>query len=273
MKKKICTIILNRNLPKVTDQLYLNLKKNNINRDIFILEAGSDIEKLSKNFTWYANSKTIKKKGLRFARGMNYALVKLIKEKKFDNYDAFFFLTNDTVFKKYQVIDKLSKILFSEEKLAILSPCSEEWGEFKILKKQKTKFFWYILNNALMIKKEFIKEIMPSKCNYLNALFDGTNFRGYGLESELISKAYSNNWAAAITSSVTAGENESYLKNSFNKIKTESYDKNIKLYLKEGKEWMKNKYGFSNKWAFQMYVKNFYDKFFLNNPEYNKYKI
>ncbi len=273
MKRKICTVILNRNLPDVTNKLYINLKKNNSETDIFVLESGSDKKKLSKFCTWHANSKIIQKEGLRFARGMNYALVKLIKERKFENYDAFFFLTNDTTFRKYKVINKLSKILFSLKKLAILSPCSEEWGEFKILNKQRTKFFWYILNNALMIKKNFIKEIMPVNSNYMNALFDGTNFRGYGLESELISKAYSNNWAAGITSLVTAEENESYLLNSFDQIKTENYDKNLELYLEEGKRWMKNKYGFNSKWAMQLYSKNFYDNFFNNNPEYIKYRL
>lgn len=273
MNKSVCTIILNRNLPKVTDNLYINLKRNNPNSDFFILEAGSDKKNLSTNYTWHANSKTIKKKGLRFARGINYAIKKLISEKIFDKYDAFFFLTNDTTFKNFRVIDKLYKILFSLKRLAILSPCSKEWGEYKILKKQKTKFFWYILNNALMIKKSFIKDIMPINPNYLNILFDGTNFRGYGLETELISKAYANNWAAGITSLVQAGENESFLLNSYKQIKTEDYDKNLKLYIEEGKKWMKNKYGFNSKWAMQIYSKNFYDKFFENNPEYNIYKI
>ena len=64
-----------------------------------------------------------------------------------------------------------------------------------------------------------------------------------------------------------------YLINNYEDIKTDSYDQNLKLYLKEGRQWMKNKYGFSNKWAFQMYVKSFYDKFFENNPEYRKYKL
>ncbi len=273
MKKSVCTIILNRNLPKIADSLCLNLKKANPCSDIFILEAGSSNKNLSRNFTWHANSKKIKKQGLRFARGMNYALVELIKEKKFECYDAFFFLTNDTTFKNYSIIKRLYKILFSLEKLAILSPCSIDWGEYKILKKQKTKFFWHIVNNALMIKKDFIKEIMPSNYTYLNILFDGSNFRGYGLETELISKAYANNWAAGITSSVQAGENENFLINSYKEIKTEEYSKNINLYIKEGKKWMKNKYGFNSKWAMQIYSKNFYDKFFENNPEYGKYKI
>ena len=273
MNKPVCTIILNRNLPIVTDKLYINLKKNNPNSDFFILEAGSDKKNLSKNYTWHANSKTIKKNGLRFARGINYAIKILISEKIFDKYEAFFFLTNDTTFENFKVINKLYKILFSLKKLAILSPCSKEWGEYKILKKQKTKFFWHIVNNAIMIKKNFITDVMPTNPNYLNMLFDGTNFRGYGLETELISKAYANNWGAAITSSVLAEENESFLLNSYKKIKTNNYEKNIELYIKEGKKWMKNKYGFNSKWALQIYSKNFYDKFFENNPEYINYKI
>ena len=172
MKKQVCTIILNRNLPVITDALYKNLKKNNSNSDFFILEAGSDNKNLSKNYTWHAKSKKIKKNGLRFARGINYAITQLIAENSFDKYDAFFFITNDTIFENFKVTNKLYKILFSLKKLAILSPCSKEWGEYKILKKQKIKFFWHIVNNAIMIKKEFIKDIMPTNPNYLNVLFD-----------------------------------------------------------------------------------------------------
>ena len=92
MKKPVCTIILNRNLPRVTNSLFNNLKKNNNKiSDFFILEAGSLKKNLSKNYTWHANWVSAKKNGLRFARGMNYALSNLQKEKKFNNYEAFFF--------------------------------------------------------------------------------------------------------------------------------------------------------------------------------------
>ena len=45
----------------------------------------------------------------------------------------------------------------------------------------------------------------------MSFLFDGNNFRGYCSESELIAKAYVNDWAAGITSKVWSGENESLL--------------------------------------------------------------
>lgn len=276
MKKKlVATIILNRNLPKVTNQLYENLKKNNKKfSDFYILEAGSDSNKLSKYYTWYANWPEAKKNGLRFARGMNFALWNLLKENKLRNYEYFFLITNDTVFKQFNIISILLELLKKHPKIAILSPCSKTWGEYKILGKNNTKYFWFIHNNALFIKRQFIEDVMNlKKPYYLNFLFDGNNFRGYGLESELIAKAYSNNWAAAITSNVIVDENESYLLNQADLIKTESYDENIKLYITEGTKWMREKYGFKSKWALQMYVKNFYDKFFEYNPELIKYKI
>ena len=48
---------------------------------------------------------------------------------------------------------------------------------------------------------------------------------------------------------------------------------NLKLFIEEGKIWMKKKYGFNSKWAMQLYVKNFYDNFFNFYPDLNKYKI
>ena len=46
--KNVATIIVNRNLPKITDNLYLKLKKNNPVSDFFVLESGSDKKKISK---------------------------------------------------------------------------------------------------------------------------------------------------------------------------------------------------------------------------------
>lgn len=90
---------------------------------------------------------------------------------------------------------------------------------------------------------------------------------------ELIAKAYANNWAAAITAQVIVEENESYLINHSDIIKTETYNENLKLYVEEGLKWIKKKYGFNNRWVMQQYVKMFYESFFEYNPELKKYKI
>ena len=101
MNNNIATIILNRNLPQTTDKLVEHLLEYDSNQeDIYVLEAGSDSTNLSRYCTWHESSNEVKEFGLRYSRGMNYALLKLWEEGKWDNYDAFFLLTNDTELNK-----------------------------------------------------------------------------------------------------------------------------------------------------------------------------
>ena len=273
--KSIATVILNRNLPNETNSLYEHIEAfDGELTDIFVLEAGSEYEKLSKYCTWHVNTEEVMKNGLRYCRGMNYALLKLIEEDKFSKYEAFFLITNDTELKKSKSLSKLMEILNSHPKIGLLSPCSENWGELKLLSNEKTKYFWFIHNTAYLFRRELIEKIShQGNSNYLNFLFDGSNFRGYGCESEIIAKAYANDWAAAITNEVIANENESYLINYSERIRTEKYEENLKLYLNEGKKWMRNKYGFNSRWSMVQYVKYFYDKFFDYNPYLLPFKI
>jgi len=275
MNKKVATIILNRNLGKITDKLYRKIQKNNSKyTDIYVMDAGS-LEKHKSQYTnWTTNSKSVKKNGLRFGRGMNLALSNLYEEKKFYEYDYFFLVTNDTIIEDKPIIKKFIEIMSSNSKIAILSGCSKKWGEKEILKNIDYKFFWYIHNNSYFLRTSFIDKIKNlKKPHYKNFLFDGNNFRGFGIESEIILKAYKANMAAAITSKIWIEEDENYLLNKSNLIKTEPYNKNLKLYINEGLLWLKKKYNFNSKWDMSLHVKNYYDKFFLNNKKLKKYKI
>ena len=273
--KRVATIILNRNLADVTDRLYEHLVKNDSDvTDVFVVEAGSDPNAMSRYVTWHADWPDAIAHGLRFSRGMNYGLSQLWKEKKFDAYDAFFLLTNDTLLPEGPTLQPLMNVLDKHSRLGVLSPCGARWGERLLLEEEKTKYFWFVHNNALLIRREFIESILNhEQSDFMGFLFDGSNFRGYGAESELIAKAYANDWAAAITTDIFVGENESYLLNQADLIKTEEYEDNIKLYLDEGRVWMRNKYGFNSHWSMQQYVKGFYDKFFEFHPESSQYKV
>lgn len=272
---KVATIVLNRNLPDVTDRLCEQIKEHDGDlTDIFVVEAGSDNDKLSKHVTWHATWPEAREHGLRYSRGMNYGLSELWKEGLFDKYEAFFLLTNDTELPREPVLKLLLEELEAHPRVGLLSPCSRNWGERFLLKEQTIKYFWYIHNTAYLLRKGFIECIMDrNEPNYMNFLFDGSNFRGYGTEQELIAKGYANDWAAAITRNVWTEENESYLLNKSDLIKTEPYEENLRLYVEEGKAWMKRKYGFNNRWIMQMYAKFMYEKFFEYHPEVKAYKI
>lgn len=273
--KKAATIILNRNLPKVTEKLHEHLARyDDDSTDIFVVEAGSDPEKLSKCVTWYADWPEARSQGLRYSRGMNYGLSQLWKNKQFDAYDAFFLLTNDTELQEKPSVAPLLEIMARHPRLGILSPCSARWGERLLLTEQPTRYFWFIHNNAYLLRRQFIESVANTdEPDAMNFLFDGSNFRGYLAESELIAKAYANDWAAAITSEVWASENESHLINQADLIKTEKFEDNLKLYLAEGQKWLRKKYGFNSRWSMQQYVKGFYDKFFEFHPEFEQYKL
>ena len=268
-------IILNRNLPEPTDRLYEHLcRYDKEYSDIYVLEAGSDSDNLSKYYTWHADAPSIRKHGLRYGRGMNYALLKLFQDNLWQQYEAFFFLTNDTELYKGPTIEPLLAILNEHKHVGILSPCSMRWGERLLLKEYPTKYFWFIHNNALLLRRAFIEDIMETDApSYMNFLFDGTNFRGFLSESELIAKAYANDWAAAITTHVFAEENQSYLLEKSDLIRTEPFDENIKLYIKDGIKWLRRKYGFNSRWSMQQYTKSFYDHFFEFHPELAHYRI
>jgi len=273
--KRVATIILNRNLPEPTDRLVEHLKRfDGDNTDIYVVEAGSDKNQLSRYCSWHVDSAEICEHGLRYSRGMNYGLLQLWKEGIWDKYDAFFLLTNDTELFEIGTVRILLSLLDEHPRAGIISPCSKCWGERLLLRDETTKYFWFINNSAYFIRRQFLDMIKKTDFpSYMNFVFDGSNFRGYHSESEIIAKAYANDWAAAITTEVFAEENESYLLNKQDLIKTESYEKNLQLYIEEGEKWIKSKYGFNSRWSMLQYVKSFYDNFFDFHPEYKQYRI
>ena len=273
MKKRTATIILNRNLPEITNELYEHLNEHDGDHtDIFVVEAGSEENLLSKYATWHATWPAAREEGLRYSRGMNYALVELYTEGRFNNYDFFLFLANDTELEAVPTVATLTALMDRHTKVGILSPCSRRWGERLLLQELKTRYFWFIHNSAHFIRRSFIETINNVEDEH-RFLFDGDNFRGFGAESELIAKAYVNDWAAAITTEVWALENESHLLERADDIRTTDYRENLQLYLEEGAKWMRKKYGFNSHWSMQQYVKGFYEEFFRINPELTKYKI
>ncbi len=274
--KKTATIILNRNLPEETNVLVEHLMKHDGDHtDIFVVEAGSDKDKLSKHCTWHVTTTEAVKHGLRYSRGMNYGLLQLWKEGNWDKYDSFFLLTNDTKFPKNQTTVRILQELLKEyPKVGVLSPCSDRWGEKNLIGANSLKYFWFIHNNAYFLRKEMLDQLLnKDNPTYMNFLFDGNNFRGYLSESETIAKVYANDWAAGITTQVVAEEDESYLLNKSQLIKTESYEENLQLYVDEGLKWIKKKYGFNSRWQMMQYSKLFYEKFFEYFPEEKINKI
>ncbi|MDA0772656.1 MAG: hypothetical protein O3C63_06900 [Cyanobacteria bacterium] len=274
--KDTATIILNRNLPEITDALHDRIMKyDKAETDIFILESGSSKKKLSKNHTWHADSKEDVETGLRYARGFNYALTKLYEEKKLDKYKYIFLVCNDVQFPQQEPIVKtLREEIEKHPRIGILSPCADNWGEKQLMTVEKVKYFGDVQFLSWFIRKECLLDIMtPDKPSKMNFLFDGSNFRGYAADLEVITKAYVNDWAAGISRKVIQIEDDSPLKTKADLMGTDPYDVNLRKMVEDGTHWMRAKYGFHNRWSFQAYSKFFYDQFFVHFPEYKEFKV
>jgi hypothetical protein len=275
MAKKTATIILNRNLKTVVESMYERLTKSDgENTDIYIVESGSESANLPKYKHWWANSPEAMKDGLRFPRGFNFGLLKLLEENLYEKYDYFFFLCNDVEFGEGSVIEPLVREMEAHPRMAILSPISNEWGEKSLIPPGQTRYFWHVDMNAWLVRREFIDCIREEVgATEMNLLFDGSNFRGYGTETELVAKAYANEWAAGITNVVTVSENQSLLLDRADLIRTNPWEESLKLAAGEGRAWMKRKYGFNSRWSMLAYVKLFYDKFFELHSENEGYRV
>lgn len=273
--KPVATIILNRNLPEVTDALYERIHRHNADvTDIYVVESGSAREKLSQHCSWWANWPESLEMGLRYPRGFNFALANLLAEGRYEDYEHFFLVVNDAEFPQQPVIGELLQVMREHPRVGILSPCSQAWGERDLIGPGGVKYFWHMSQIAWMLRRRYVDDVREQEePTYMNFLYDGTNFRGYESEIELIIKGYINDWASAITTRAFVDEDKNHLVSKHQLIRTDPFEESVVKCVQEGKRWMRRKYGFRSRWSMQMYAKFFYENFFVNYPYLASCKI
>jgi hypothetical protein len=260
-------IVLNRNLGKETDQLCEFLKADGGDAvEIFVVESGSEPGRRSRYATWIADSPEAIERGLRYARGFNFGLGNLFSAGRLDEFEFIFLVCNDVEFLG-PVIGPLIGEMDRHPKLGILSPCEQDWGEQKIMGNRDTVYVWHINHIAWLYRTSMVKQIMNAIEPFdLNFLYDGTNFRGYLSDIELVVKAYANDFAAGLTRVVHFRERVELIRNKAEVMRTDPQDVNLKAVVEEGLSWLKRKYGFRSRWQMQQYARLFYEEFFRLNP-------
>lgn len=274
MKPRIATIILNRNMPESTDALVEFLQqRNNGETDIYVVESGSDRERLSRHYSFWANWEEATREGLRWPRGFNYGLAELLKAGKFFSYDYFFLVCNDTIFLD-NPIPPLMDEMDAHPRVGILSPCAENWQERSLIGESGTAYVWHINHVAWMVRRSFVETVMErEQPGPLSFLYDGTNFRGYGADLELIVKGYINEHATALTTKALIRENTDILRYKADLMRTDSFTVNQRRVFEEGQDWMRRKYGFTTWVHMHTYASMFYDRFFHLYPQYRRHRL
>ena len=264
---RMATIILSRNLPDTTDALVERFRSHDSgDNDVYVVESGTRQDRLSRHSTSWANWDEALKNGLRFPQGFNFGLLDLIRRGTFADYD-YFLLTRNTI----EFDGPLATILLDEAQrhpdVGILSPCEENWAEREYLNGRSTVYVWHVNHLAWLVSRPFIESLMERRDpSHLNLLYDGSNFRGYGADTELVIKGYMNEFATALTTRAIFRENTDLIRNHADLMRTEPYDVNHRLVFAEGEEWMRRKYGFNTRHQLQAYAKMAYERFFGLNP-------
>ena len=277
--KKCATILLQRNYPKATNEFGEKLLHSNSDHtDFYVVESGSDPDQLSnyKKNTFHADWPEAIKSGLRTGMGFNYGLLEL-KKRNLD-YEYIVLATGDT---KLPDDEPLISIMIEEfennEKMGIISPISYKWGD-KVTafnKKKITLASYYPTPHVMwMFRRECIEDIARENDDYtyMRYLYDGTNFRAYACDAELIIKAFKNNWCFAITSKTSIQEEDDMTDKNHKQMKTESSAVHKDLMYREGLKWLKEKYGFDNKLQMWSLIRSSYETFFTNNPDQRELK-
>ena len=269
--KKVCTLYLQRNLPDVTNKFGDHfLKWNGDISDFYVIESGSDPNRLSKftNNTFYASSPEAVKNGLRFCRGFNFGLIELEKIKK--KYEFIILSFGDAVLFDEPTVDILLNEMYLYPKMGIISPTCPKWGDDVngTFNGRETTAHWLTPHVFWMFRTEYIKQVINQNndSTLTSHFYDGTNFRGYDTDTEIILRAYQNDWFYAVTKKTKHLENHELTTNNYEEMKTEKYSEHKKLMWDEGMVWLKKKYGFDGKHQMRQLAYSNYLNFFKNNP-------
>jgi hypothetical protein len=268
MTGKVAVIILTRNLPDVVERQIQQLREHDCGRsEFFVVESGTDQSALSPHYTCWANWPEAMKDGLRLPQGFNFGLLDLVNKGRFEDFD-YFLLMRVNIDIDPSVVEILVSEIESDARIGIVSPCGVDWEERGLIGDADTRFVWHTHHYVWLVRRSVIERLMERESpSHVNFLYDGTNFRGYMADTELVVKAYINEYAMALTTRTWFREDEATLKTRADLIKTDPYHVNQRRVFEEAQRWMKRKYGFTSRLQMHQYADLFYQRFFDLHPD------
>jgi GT2 family glycosyltransferase len=220
-KNDLAIIIVNRDRPDLTDTLVesLNSLHTKNGKDLYIIEMGSQKEKLSKYCSYYYEDTEFKGKAYGHNQGLNYVL------ENHGRYRYYWFLMNDLVFgENPNPIDKMIEILESERQMGILSPTEIDSGYPGSRPDANQK--WHKVSTT-----DYLALMMKDRC-LQDVGFLGPHFKySWGAIHELTYKMYQKGWFIAYCDQVVmkhlGGTTYGSTKNT---ISRDEYKKNARMF-------------------------------------------
>lgn len=252
-------LVLNRNLKAVTDNLCEEMESFAEVGQCFVVDAGSKDDEVSNRTLIRDSSPIALEQGLRPNRGFNLGIKAWLE---FGAADWVMLLPNDSEVENFEATEILSQVNAQDSVVAIV-PVSARSPYNHLLEKQPLALAWNVNEGPILLRRGFLENAYGQQGFQL---FDGNNFRGYCSFLDLAFKIYSMNFGLAITNKISFIENTKYTISHFELMKTEPYEENINLMLSEGKIWLTEKFGYSDRRNLEQVVRLAYEEFLRSNP-------
>lgn len=181
---KTLTIILNHNLPDLTNWLYYSLKKHQDNTfELLVVDNGS----LDEFTPGYAHIKL--EENLFWGGALNKAFEMVLSDSA---YDSLLFLNNDIEINPAVFVQSLRRELF-DNNYAIVSPCiagkPQPWRQMQNWSSAQPRIVKWIDNQAPLFHRKIIEKIQQ---------FPEELFMGWGQDMLCYDHCYENNWGIAV---------------------------------------------------------------------------
>ena len=264
LNSKYLAVILNRNMGEVCDNLRKKLLDEGI-MDVIVVDSSTDEMLQSKFVSIGSIDQKAKDVGYRINRGFNLGLNYALNNYDFD---WIFCFPVDTEIIKFDLesFDLISRQFPKITAYAL----AEKSDAYLPLIKKNVGLVWNIPEGPILLSQELVSMF---KTTHGVTLFSDENFRSYLSFKELAFRIYSNNLALGIYDGFLVAENEDLLLTYSELMKTEDFSSNKKLLISEGGEWLFNKYGIFDRWAFENAVRLLYEEFCKVNPGYKPIEI
>jgi hypothetical protein len=265
----IDVVVLNRNLGSVCDELCKSVREvfgQSVN--LVVVDCSTSVELASGEVTILADWPDAIEQGLRFGRGMNAGLKFLLDQESENNWVLL--LPVDTEIVHCDASDLL-KCLNSIPALVAVKPLPINSAYEELIGGTNLSLGWNFEEGPWILRKEFVKSQMFFSDR--KEFFDHSNFRGYMTSLDISLRAYANGFCVGLTNNLVLRENETYLMEKSELMKTEPMDENNSLFLSEGVAWLNSRYGIQDPWDFAQLVRISFEQFMLEHPEHHELSL
>lgn len=230
--------------------------------ECIVIDSGSDSNLVHPSTRIRVEDETTMREGLRFCRGMNLALAHWLQEHQTE---WIFLLPVDYEVVRFE-LQPLQSLFLDYPQIALVAPIQVGSEHEALVGSRDFLPTWQFDDGPLLLSRSVWKNI-PRHVSANFEFFNDANFRSvyYSLEAAL--RVLYLGFGVGITSFIATEENEDYLKEFADSLKTDANHLNLDLAREESSLWLSNQFGSSDHWYLVRLVEALFRQFMSEEPE------